>query len=170
VILRCTAKALRVLGRDGATVHRDLASGVDDWYLNLLWVRRRKCLLLVHVGTLFPVFAWDVRVRDLRPVGPYVVSQIETALGDEGLPRDWLGDLASQPVLIANTADRRVLGFMNDMARSVHYWAAEDASSSDALDTINRDLRRGLHNRSGTYASPINLVKEWDGRPGGASS
>jgi hypothetical protein len=168
VILRCTAKALRLLGSDGTAVHRDLVPGPDDWYLNLLWVRRRKCLLLVHAGTLFPVFTWDVRVRDLRPLGRYVASQVEAALQEEDLPRDRLGDLASQPWLIATTADRRVLGFMNDMARSVHYWAAEGTSSSFAVDAISRELRRGLHNRGGTYVSPINLVREWDGPPGGA--
>ena len=82
LILRCTSKALRLLGSD-ETVRRDLPPGVDDWYLNLLWLRGRKSLLLVHVGTLFPVLMWDVRVRELRPVGPYVVSQIEAALWDD---------------------------------------------------------------------------------------
>ena len=26
----------------------------DDWYLNLLWIDRQKCLLLTHAGTLSP--------------------------------------------------------------------------------------------------------------------
>jgi hypothetical protein len=162
VILRCTSKALRLLGAD-ATVRRDLPPGVDDWYLNLLWLRGRKSLLLVHVGTLFPVLMWDVRLRELRPIGPYVVSQIEAALRDEGLPADWFGDLIAEPVLIARTADRQILGFMNDMAHTADYWAADDGPrSSNGVSAINRDLRRGLHNRGGKYVSPMGLVKAWD--------
>ncbi len=43
MILRCTTKARALVGVQ------------DDWYLNLLWFDGRKCLLLAHVGTLFPV-------------------------------------------------------------------------------------------------------------------
>src|SRR5207247_415481 len=39
---------------------------------NLLWLDRRKCLLLTHAGTLFPVFVADVRAADLRPPGSYI--------------------------------------------------------------------------------------------------
>ena len=38
----------------------ELPASEDDWYVNLLWIDRRKCLLSMHTGTLFPVFvaAW----------------------------------------------------------------------------------------------------------------
>jgi hypothetical protein len=39
----------------------------DDWYANLLWVERQKCLLFTHAGTLFSVFVAGVRKADLRP-------------------------------------------------------------------------------------------------------
>jgi hypothetical protein len=41
-----------------------------DWYLNLLWLDRQKCLLLTHAGALFSVFVAWVRKADLRPIGP----------------------------------------------------------------------------------------------------
>src|SRR3972149_2635576 len=41
----------------------------DEWYLNLLWIERGKCLLLTHAGTLFRVFVADVRKADLLPIG-----------------------------------------------------------------------------------------------------
>jgi hypothetical protein len=37
----------------------------DDWYLNLLWIDRQKCLLLTHAGTLFSVFRAGVHCADL---------------------------------------------------------------------------------------------------------
>ena len=69
----------------------------DDWYLNLLWIKRRKCLLLTHSGTLFSVFRAGIRVADLRPPGDYVVEAIETELAPNSSLR------APSPSLIAPT-------------------------------------------------------------------
>src|SRR6266849_783495 len=55
----------------------------DDWYLNLLWIDRQKCILLTHAGTLFSVFRAGVRSADLRPLGTYLVDAIETELRAE---------------------------------------------------------------------------------------
>ena len=68
-----------------------LVSGADepapsdeDWYANVFWLERRKCLLLTHAGTLFSVFVPDVRAPQLRPLGPYVVGVLEATLHSEG--------------------------------------------------------------------------------------
>jgi hypothetical protein len=66
VIVRCTAKLLNLLGKHSVALV-DAPATSDDWYANLLWVDRRKCLLIVHADTLFALFAADVRVGDLRP-------------------------------------------------------------------------------------------------------
>ena len=63
----------------------------EDWYANLLWLERRKCLLLTHAGTLFSGFVPDVRAAELRPLGPFVVNVVEAALRSERLPVDGLG-------------------------------------------------------------------------------
>jgi hypothetical protein len=78
VILRCTAKALALLGVRPAALP-DLRPSEDDWYLNLLWIERNKCLLLTHAGTLFPALTLDVRRADLRPLGSYVVNSSTTS-------------------------------------------------------------------------------------------
>src|SRR4051812_31371037 len=62
-----------------------------DWYANVLWLERRKCLLLTHAGTLFSVFVPDVRAPQLRPLGPYVVGVVEAALDSGGLATNGLG-------------------------------------------------------------------------------
>ena len=38
----------------------------EDWYANLLWFDRRKCLLLAHSATLFTIFEADVTASGLR--------------------------------------------------------------------------------------------------------
>jgi hypothetical protein len=55
VVLRCTAKVLNLLGARPTDLVRVEPSD-DDWYANVLWLDRRKCLLLAQAGTLFSVF------------------------------------------------------------------------------------------------------------------
>jgi hypothetical protein len=79
MLLRCTAKLLTLLRvRELTTAPPD----PDDWYATLLWLDGRKCLLLTHAGTLFPVFAADVRAAELRPLGPWLTATI----GDQFAP------------------------------------------------------------------------------------
>ena len=64
MIVRCTRKVLDQLPPDtpiGAPPATD-----DDWYLNLLWIERRKCVLLAHARTLFAVFRPTMRKAALR--------------------------------------------------------------------------------------------------------
>lgn len=159
MVLRCTARLLEVLGKRDVTLVYDAASD-EDWYANIVWIDRRKCLLLTHAATLFPVLAADVRAHDLRPPGPLVVDCIQAALVDEDLSVDVLGALDRDAVSLARTASRQVLGFMNDTAQTSR-WIIENAGGLKHadLDELNRFLRRTLHNRGG-YHQPLELVTE----------
>jgi hypothetical protein len=159
VVVRSTKKLLTLIGRGVAPI--ELPPTGDDWYANLLWIDRRKCLLLVHADTLFPVFRADVRAGDLRPFGQYVVRAIEEELRAEGLPLDVLGPLDAEDVQVATTASRSVLGYMNEMALHLRYQIAVEGGL-DACDVrvLNHSQRRTLHNRDGVYAEPLDLVAE----------
>lgn len=89
MIVRCTRRMLALLGRQ--VVVTDPPPSDEDWYLNLLWLDRRKCLLLTHAGTLFSVFVADVRAADLRPLGPCLAEIIEAELRAEQPPLDAFG-------------------------------------------------------------------------------
>lgn len=160
MILRCTAKILTLLAARPAELATPPASD-DDWYLNLLWIERRKCLLLTHAGTLFPVFVADVRKADITPIGPYVVSLIEEHLGSEGLAPDALGRLDPDDVQLAKTASRSILGVMNDTAVHARY-RIDAMGGIDRTDAafLNRYLRRTLHNRAGAYVTPLDLFAQ----------
>ena len=64
VILRCTKKLLTVMGVPVAEPVP--IPGPEDWYANLLWFERRKCLLLTHSATLFTIFEPNVTAASLR--------------------------------------------------------------------------------------------------------
>jgi len=168
VVIRCTAKVLKLLGVRPSSL-AELEPDDDDWYLNLLWFDGRKCLLLTHAGTTFSVFVPDVRKSDLAPLGPFLVDAIVVALDAEGLPHDVLGDLDGPNAQIAKTASRRVLGVMNDVSLHIDY-SLDRYGSVLGIDviTLNRWLQRTLHTqRHGRdYATPLELVAERARRPG----
>lgn len=89
-MLRCTAKVLALLGVSKPAIGQACAR---DWYAHLIWIDRRKCLLVTHAGTLFSVFMPNVTAAGLRPIGPPVVAAIQAALQAEHLPIDTLGEL-----------------------------------------------------------------------------
>ena len=155
VILRCTAKARALLGGHNLL---EPTAGDDEWYLNLLWFDRRKCLLLVHAGTLFPVFVADVRKADVVPIDAWLARVVRRELVTEGLAEDTLGSLAG-PVEVAKTASRQMLGFMNEMAMQADYAIAESGSLAACdIDELNRWLRRDLHNLDGRYVTSLELI------------
>ncbi|MGH3503299.1 MAG: DUF6933 domain-containing protein [Nocardioidaceae bacterium] len=154
-MVRCTGKVLALLREPTQPI--GTASG-EDWYVNLVWVERRKCLLLTHAGTLFSQFVADVTVADLRPIGPFAASAIRSALRSEGLPVDTFGDLTTGKVAVAKTADRRILGSMNDLASiAMHLIALAGGLARCDLDAVNHDLHRTINSLTG-YTPPIELV------------
>ena len=160
MIVRCTKKMLDLLGGRSVAVGEFPATD-DDWYLDLIWFDRRKCLLLVHAGTLFSVFRADVRSAELRPPGPYLVDAVQDELAGERLPLDTFGLLQSGDVRIARTSSRSMLGFMNQMTVEIHYQVmrSDDVRNCD-VDALNHQLRRTLRNRGG-YVHPIDLVTKY---------
>lgn len=161
MILRCTKKLLDVIRPEQlATTNPD----GSDWYTNLLSFDRRKCLLLTHTDTLFTIFEPEVRASDLRSTHALVEHLIGRELLSEALPRGTFGDLGTEELLIAKTANRSVLGCMNDIA-----YLCEDAViragslARTDVRSLNRALRRNI-NSTRDYQRPIDLVTEWTAR------
>jgi len=161
VILRCTAKVLHLLGIPAVSLTESagLPTG-DDWYMNLLWFSRQRCLLLTHAGTLFSVFVGPVRKADLLPIGPYVVNLVEAELRSGSLPPDVFGPLDPDAIRLAKTASRSVLGCMNDTALHCEYEIGEAGGLMRCdIRALNHRLRRTIHSPVG-YAYPIDLAAQ----------
>ncbi len=159
MILRCTKKLLAVLGA-GRVAEPGPTPDAGDWYANLLWSGRRKCLLLTHAATLFSVFEADVRAVDLRATRRLVTELVERELRREGLPPATFGNLRSQELILAKTADRSVLGCMNDMAFLCEV-AISDAGGLAHFDLgeLNHALHRNINSSRG-YRPPVELAAQ----------
>lgn len=62
------------------------------------------------------MFALDVRAAEHRWAHGFIGGLIDQGTSRRGASGSQLGDLRSQDLHLAKTADRRVLGCMNDMA------------------------------------------------------
>jgi hypothetical protein len=157
VILRCTKKLLTMIGLRQLT---DCPPDGEDWYANLLWLSGRKCLLLTHAATLFTVFEADVRAADLCDPGRLVTGLIGRELLREQLPADTFGSPDPAAVILAKTADRSVLGCMNDMAFMCETVTSRSGgpATTDIAD-LNRALRRNI-NSARDYQPPIELAAQ----------
>jgi len=157
VVLRCTKKLLDVLRPPEVSA---LEPCDEDWYANLLVLDRRKCLLLTHAATLFSVFESDVRVGQLRSTREFVSGLLERELQEESLPTDTFGDTRSEALVVAKTADRSVLGCMNDMAFLAEVAVGQSGGLASLDDrALNRWLRRNI-NSARDCRRPIDLVRE----------
>ena len=157
MILRCTKKLLTVI-RPPQLI--DCKPDGEDWYANLLWLSGRKCLLLTHAATLFTIFEVDVRAADLRDTGRLVTGLISRELLREQLPTDTFGSPDPASVSLAKTADRSVLGCMNDMAFMCETAATRSGglAATDIAD-LNQALRRNINSARG-YQPPIELTTQ----------
>ena len=120
----------------------------------------RKCLLLTHAATLFSTFEADVRAADLRATHHRVTDLVERELRRERLPPATFGNLRSQELILAKTADRSVLGCMNDMAflGEVAISNAGDLARID-LGELNHALHRNINSSRG-YRPPVELAAQ----------
>ena len=156
MILRCTRKLLAVLGSAVAGP----APAPDPRGL----VREPVAVRPAHVPAANPPgdAVHDLRGRrdasGLRATRQLVTGLIGRELRREGLPAGTFGDLGQQEVLLAKTADRSVLGGMNDMAsRCEHAIADAGGLPRTDLAELNRSLRHNINSARG-YCPPVELA------------
>lgn len=159
MVLRCTKKLLAIIGASRVT-EPGPGPDAEDWYASLLWFDRRKCLLLTHAATLFSVFEADLRAAHLRVTHGLVTGLIERELRREGLAAATFGNLRSQELVLARTADRSVLGCMNDMAFLCQVAISDSGGLAHTdLGELNQALHRNINSPRG-YQRPVELAAQ----------
>lgn len=97
--------------------------------------------------------------RTLRPIGRLVVPLLQAELVADGLSPDALGALRATEVVLARTADRSVLGSMNDMALMIEssVWADGGLRTCNVTE-LNRHLAATSAARAATSPQSSSLV------------
>lgn len=122
VILRPTRKLRSVLPTEAVTTPGHTALG--DWYVNRLVVERQPLLLLVSSTSLLPVV---VPARDVRSLPHRLGAVVASRLRRFDIEPNVIDAevRAMQPVVVAPTVHRSVLGIMVDFAKAVPYYSGD---------------------------------------------
>jgi len=140
VILRPTQKLRKALPVTEAATHEsDTALG--DWYVNRIVVDRRPLLLLVSSKGLFPLL---VPARDVSSLPSRLPDLLAAALRRLSVPEELIVAecKAMEPVVVAPTRNRSVLGIMVDCAKSIPHHLAPGLWSDDTLPLVEYMLAR----------------------------
>jgi len=115
VVLRCTAKLLKRLKLDKESLKDPGPSTttLGDWYANVIYMGRQPLILAVSEKSLLPLL---MPARDLDQLPGHLTRALIEKLQRMGIPETTIRQEISKmdSVIYAKTANRSVLGSMND--------------------------------------------------------
>jgi len=132
----------------------------EDWYANLLWSSGRKCLLVTQCRD--AVFGVRGRCACSGPARSRSPGHglIGRELLRQRLPGHTFGGLEPAEVVPAKTADRSVLGCMNDVAFMCEVAITHSGGLARTdIAELNQALRRNI-NSVRDYQPPIELTAQ----------
>ena len=142
VLVRCTQKLLRLLRKKPEEVGDTPKGVLTEWYANLLWIERRKCILFTDSASLYSFLVADIRKSDLGDFRSFLGRYLAASLVNHGIQPRAVPSLSSDDDLrLARTRDRVVLGCMTEIA--FHYkWhiASEGGLATADLLIIERKI------------------------------
>lgn len=137
-------KALKLRDQDLSTGTERARHEFDQWYCNLFFMDRRKCLIWLHAKTLFTVVAPGVRQDDIRRFGEIFRSRARSVLtATDGISDTDIARLLDDgPDRFAKTDSASVLGSMNDRVEACKWHLYDTAYEDIDFDTLNYHLNR----------------------------
>jgi len=146
-IIHCTKKLLNEIeaSPSGSMAPEPLSDFLGPWHANLIRIERRKCLLLTNDRTLYSFLVTGVKKKDLVNFRELFALHLKMNLAKEGFGPEDIDKALEEygEIAIAPTANRSVLGSMNDLAYQADYLVsrAGGLGKGDIL-TVNMMLNR----------------------------
>jgi hypothetical protein len=131
--LRCTAKLRKRLGVTDPGSSPAPRNALGDWYANILYTRSGHFVLLASERSRLPVL---LTARDLSSFPGRFLQTLSELLADLDVPTHQIErEIESmQPLYFGKTANRSVLGTLNDHAFLAKEWLAlGDLSTYDVM-------------------------------------
>ena len=117
---------------------------LKEWYVNLLRIERRNCLLFAEARTLYVFLVPGVVKKDVENLPALFAEGLRMNLLRDGIPSDTAHRVAEvEPFHLAKTRDRRVLGSMTDLTHHYRYHIESEGGLAHAdLQGLNRRMNR----------------------------
>lgn len=134
LLIRCTRKLRSEMGVAAGSVIEPIAvpiEGLAEWYADLVRVGAKKIIVFTHARTLFTFVALDVNRQAIQALDQLLMTQLQAVLPHLEDSQTGLKVIAhlSGDYTYAPTVDRRVLGSMNELIRSLRLYLEGIAST-----------------------------------------
>jgi hypothetical protein len=119
-IIHCTQKLLKQLNRDITPADKTPANseGLGNWYANLLWFNRKKCILFTNEKTLYTFLIPKVVKKNFGEIEGEFLTHLSYNLQKEGISLEVISKVQQEysEIGFAKTTNRSVLSSMNKLA------------------------------------------------------
>jgi len=169
VIIRCTAKILKELGIPRAQVMDCFLQlqPLQEWYANLFYWNRKKCLIFTNTDTLFSFVVMNVSRKDIKNILEIFRKGLSKALFYENFDSKKINKVMSllDDIVISKTNNRSVLGSMNELIYQyegyfeMHEFDGEEGSVK-ANQKLNETPMSGVKEEGYNFGIPINCFKK----------
>jgi hypothetical protein len=141
----CTTKIRKLLKIADHNLHKFSEHHGDtlrEWYCNLFYLSRHKCLLFTQANTLFSILVPGIGVDEIRNIGEiFRMKAPEVFAAEEITAQQILRLIDSGPDLYARAENRSVLGSMNDHIRTCKFYLEYNGGYDNLNFTeLNREL------------------------------
>lgn len=156
LVLRCTKKlqtAIKLKKTDLVDPNIE-TSNFCSWFLNLIEIDGRPCLLAANDQTLFNFLITDIPKLDTAQLIELFKSYLHCVLAEEGFDQTFIHKLMDElaEVRFANTNSRRVLGSLNELAFFYLCHLEDEGVHSPRLPEIIKKMNRVVMGMIDTYA------------------
>jgi len=161
--IHCTQKLLKELGNPPlVTPNTETPEGLGNWYCNLLRIDRRKCLLFTNEVTLYSFLIPRVLKQNLLNLEDEFLINLNLNLQAEGFSLEVINRVMQEyrEIGFAKTANRRVLGSMNEFAFEYEFLIRREGGiNRTRILEVNHQINR-------TPMSPLKYRYPVDGLKG----
>lgn len=167
--IRCTAKVLKELkiASSQVSAQPEAVGALDEWYVNLFRLNRRKCLIFTNAGTLFSFVVTGISRKDIQSLPELFRKELSKALFYEEFTAGQIQEIMkrSDKIAIAKTCSRSVLASMNQILFEYEHTVYRHQYFEDReLIEVNREMNRSLRGAIGEgrndYGVPIEQFKK----------
>jgi len=163
MILHCTQKLLKEIGNPSLQTPDVPATGLGNWYANLLVIDRRKCVLFTNEKTLYSFFLPKVKKENLKNIAEEFLINLNLNLQAEGFPIEVITNVMQEysDIGFAKTANKHILGSMNELSFQYkdiimnRYARIEQVKALELNKEINRTIMGAIN-----YLKPVEALRE----------
>lgn len=147
MLIRCTAKLLKEIGLTNSSLVDSAQdeSTLGEWYANLFFVQRKKCIIFTNARTLFSFISFDINRAQIKNLGEVFRRGLGKALLDEDFDGALIQRLVNEcrDIRFAKAHDRSVLGVMVDHIKNTKWMVMRDGglercNFSEIIKQLNR--------------------------------